>query len=209
MASKINRHNYFTNSTRFNGFYKMVNPCSIFNTGKFSNETVLLNEGKNKDWWLYSQAAWSLTTVIKDLTSVSCLLSLWKKIEQAYYRMASSGASNWKQWWRSLNTCCSKKILLLLIWSMLFKFSENLSTVYQVKADFYLTINFISLAGVAPIVGWLADVRFGRYEIIKFGSLISFATSVLFYLEFVNGQGSTQRLDIISTLRASLPIIAN
>ena len=32
--------------------------------------------------------------------------------------------SRWKQWWRrSPNTCCSKKILLLLMWNMLFSFS--------------------------------------------------------------------------------------
>ena len=114
------------------------------------------------------------------------------KFKQNYYtRMAFSGTSRWNHWWRSPNTCCSKKILLLLMWSILIKFSENLSIVYRVKVDFYLTINLVSLAGVAPIIGWLADVRFGRYEIIKFGSLISFASSILFYLEFLNGEGST------------------
>ena len=27
----------------------------------------------------------------------------------------------------------------------------------------------------APLIGWLADVRFGRYEVVKFGSIVSFS----------------------------------
>ena len=34
---------------------------------------------------------------------------------------------------------------------------------------------------LAPLVGWLADVKFGRYEMIKFGSLVSFLASILYY----------------------------
>ena len=33
----------------------------------------------------------------------------------------------------------------------------------------------------ALLIGWLADVRFGRYEMIKFGSLVSFPASILYY----------------------------
>ena len=41
---------------------------------------------------------------------------------------------------------------------------------------------------LAPVIGWLADVKFGRYEIIKFGSLISFIVSIFFYLAvFIEG----------------------
>ena len=38
---------------------------------------------------------------------------------------------------------------------------------------------------LAPLLGWLADVKFGRYEIIKFGSLTWFSGSILFFLAVI------------------------
>ena len=97
----------------------------------------------------------------------------------------SSGHSSWKQWWRrSPNTCCSKKILLLLVWFFLFILSSNIFTISAYHHVGYTGILFASecLAYcLAPLVGWLADVRFGRYEMIKFGSLVSFLASILYY----------------------------
>ena len=112
--------------------------------------------------------------------------------------MASSViTSRWKQWWRrSPNTCCSKKILLLLVWNILFKFSHGIHSVSlvevspQINITVYLLSGFLSVI-LAPFVGWLADVRFGRYELVKFGSILSFLTSIIFYFELLIGVGST------------------
>ena len=97
----------------------------------------------------------------------------------------SSGLSRWKQWWRrSPNTCCSKRILLLLVWEVLFSFSWYVQVFippysYVFHTTIY-TITFLSYF-LAPLIGWLADVRFGRYEIIKLGAIASFLASILYY----------------------------
>ena len=92
-----------------------------------------------------------------------------------------------RQWWRrSPNTCCSKKILLLLMWQMILRFSLDVFTIYSSLFVTNMnsgTISCITGSLLAPVIGWLADVKFGRYEIIKFGSLVSFLVSILFYLE--------------------------
>ena len=97
----------------------------------------------------------------------------------------SSGHSHWKQWWRrSPNTCCSKNILLLLVWYVFFIFSSTILRFSAFQCFGNTGILFASecLAYcLAPLVGWLADVRFGRYEMIKFGSLVSFLASILYY----------------------------
>ena len=97
----------------------------------------------------------------------------------------SSGHSHWKQWWRrSTNTCCSKNILLLLVWYVFFIFSSTILRFSAFRRFGNTGILFASecLAYcLAPLVGWLADVRFGRYEMIKFGSLVSFLASILYY----------------------------
>ena len=96
-----------------------------------------------------------------------------------------SGHSRLKKWWRrSPNTCCSKKIHLLLVWYMLFIVSSNILRFSAFRRFGNTGILFASecLAYcLAPLVGWLADVRFGRYEMIKFGSLVSFLASILYY----------------------------
>ena len=97
----------------------------------------------------------------------------------------SSGHIRWKQWWRrSPNTCCSKKILLLLVWYLLFTLSSSVLIVSAHQHVGYTGIVFASECFaycLAPLIGWLADVRFGRYEMVKFGSLVSFLASILYY----------------------------
>ena len=88
----------------------------------------------------------------------------------------SSGHSRWKQWWRSTNTCCSKKILLLLVWQVLFTMSWIFLTFFTSDNVLYAS-TFLSYS-FAPLLGWLADVRFGRYEIFRFGSIVSFLASI-------------------------------
>ena len=81
------------------------------------------------------------------------------------------------------NTCCTKKILLLLVWQMMIEFSWSTIAVYltiAVSANLTM-ISSILASLLAPVIGWLADVKFGRYETIKFGSLISFIVSIFIY----------------------------
>ena len=76
----------------------------------------------------------------------------------------SSGHSRWKQWWRrSPNTCCSKKIL---VWNMLFTFSLCM-LLHVLTRNAYILIFLVVISySSGPLIGWLADVRFGRYEVI-------------------------------------------
>ena len=76
---------------------------------------------------------------------------------------------------------------------MLLKFSQDISSTYgaaKVSTQFYFSSNLVSFV-LGPFIGWLADVKFGRYEIIKFGSLVSFLTSILVYLAIFIGERST------------------
>ena len=112
----------------------------------------------------------------------------------------SSGQSHWKQWWRrSPNTCCSKKILLLLVWQMLFTLSWSL-LVYtctptgNVVVLYILT--FLSFT-FAPLIGWLADTIFGRYKVMKFGSIVSFLASILYYFAMLTGGGDSTLSNVL------------
>ena len=95
----------------------------------------------------------------------------------------STALTSCKQWWTRTS---SKKILLLLIWQVLFIFSHF---IHEVQARGFsppamILSNIISI--LSPIfVLWLADKTFGRYEVVKFGSIISFSASVFFYLTFI------------------------
>ena len=97
----------------------------------------------------------------------------------------SVGRSYWKKLWNKLpNTCFSKKILLLLVWYLLFIFSANelrLNAFRQFGNTGIMLASECVAYCFAPLVGWLADVKFGRYEMIKFGSLVSFLASILYY----------------------------
>ena len=87
---------------------------------------------------------------------------------------------------RSPVTCCSKKIMLLLMWQMICEFSWGVISVSAMTLSTNLIIISSVIASLlAPIIGWLADVKFGRYEIIKFGSLVLFFVSIFFYLKNV------------------------
>ena len=57
----------------------------------------------------------------------------------------------------------------------------------------------------APLIGWLADVRFGRYETIKFVSFTSFLASILYFFTMITGRGYTT----LSTALLSLAIVIN
>ena len=79
--------------------------------------------------------------------------------------------------------------------------------VYSVPAYMYniivsQTTIFLSYS-FAPLIGWLADVRFGRYEVIKFGSIVSFLASILFYFAMFAGES----VSTLSTVLYSVAIV--
>ena len=93
--------------------------------------------------------------------------------------------------WRSAITC--RKILLLLMWEVLFKLSFGLligNRVMTLDSVFISVTKSLSLF-LAPFVGLLADVRFGRYEIIKTGSLVAFFASLFHYCALLLGEDAS------------------
>ena len=92
-------------------------------------------------------------------------------------------------WERLQNTWCSKKILLLLVWQVLFTFSWRLLLMYglySMKGRILISLEVISIL-LAPLIGWFADVKFGRYEIIKLGILLSFFASLFTFILIITG----------------------
>ena len=71
--------------------------------------------------------------------------------------------------------CMSVQALFFLPLNMLvYIFTVNVVVLYL--------LTFLSFI-FAPLIGWLADVRFGRYEVIKFGG------HLLYYFALFNGGG--------------------
>ena len=52
---------------------------------------------------------------------------------------------------------------------------------------------------IAPVIGWLADVKFGRYGVMKFASMASFLSSVFLFFALITGIG-------VSTLDSLLTV---
>ena len=101
------------------------------------------------------------------------------------------------QWWRrSPNACCSKKILLLLMWNVLFNLSWSALPIYNIIVVAFVFFKF----SFAPFIGWLADVRLGRYEIIQFGSAVSLLASFFYYFAVLNAS-------TLSTVLMSISIV--
>ena len=42
---------------------------------------------------------------------------------------------------------------------------------------------------LAPFLGWLADVKFGRYKVQKFGSFVMFFATIFYYFALYTGVG--------------------
>ena len=89
-------------------------------------------------------------------------------------------------------TVCRRELLMLLVWQFLFTLTRQLLTSHRelLMQDTYHLLNlvyvfFASSVGsymLAPFFGWLADVKLGRYKVIMYGVLASFATNVLFFI---------------------------
>ena len=57
---------------------------------------------------------------------------------------------------------------------------------YRIPSVFIVFSMFFSPARLlAPLIGWLADVKLGRYETIEFASLLSFIANVLVFFAFI------------------------
>ena len=113
----------------------------------------------------------------------------------------SSGNKCWRLCWRrSPNSCCSKRILLLQVWTALFSFSFALLQIsgFSVQniphLDISQTVSFL----LAPFIGWLADVKFGRYEMLQFGSMVSFPATIFFYFALFTGGSSILSASLFS-----------
>ena len=95
-----------------------------------------------------------------------------------------------RQWWRRIpKTCCRREILILLVWQMLFFLSidlQNHTRELRFESSQMLTyIYIVTTVGsnvFAPFFGWLADVKLGRYKVVIYGTLVSFATSILSFI---------------------------
>ena len=120
-------------------------------------------------------------------------LSFFESMAGPRVSLQSSGHSHWKQWCRrrSPNTCCSKKILLLLVWQTLFTVSLGILSFVPTHSKNLLFASELLSYSFAPLIGWLADVRFGRYEVINFASLASFIASILYFFTMLTGGGDS------------------
>ena len=106
-----------------------------------------------------------------------------------------------KRWWRRSPKNYYNKVCLVLVWLVLFSFSWDAVKDYYpyhiltvVSASLFISFSF------APLVGWLADVKFGRYEVIKFGSIASFLASILYYVAMVTIGGASTLSNVFLSL---------
>ena len=83
--------------------------------------------------------------------------------------------------------CYNRQILLLLTWQALYTLSWCiLSDIPSPENIVLFTSTYLSYF-FAPLIGWLADVKLGRYQVIKFSALASFLASILYYFTALNG----------------------
>ena len=96
-----------------------------------------------------------------------------------------SGISTGKRWCgrKPVCACWCRKILLLFFWQALFACHDYSSVlVTDVMFDFGLSLMIIS-----PFIGWLSDVKLGRYKVIVFTSLVAFLSSIVYFLGVIFG----------------------
>ena len=84
-------------------------------------------------------------------------------------------------------------LLLLLMWEALFSFSSSVlsATAPFLNLTIYYSTLFLVSYSSAPIIGWLADVKFGRYKMILFGTIASFLVSILYYAVVVTSENNS------------------
>lgn len=94
---------------------------------------------------------------------------------------------------------------MLMVWKLLFQFPRLL----LVRAQSFLfagsdVLNYLFMAVsfgstiVAPLFGWLADVKLGRYKAIIYGAMASFTASILFSVALLAGEAIGKVLAVIA-----------
>ena len=118
-----------------------------------------------------------------------------------------------RQKWKIHSTCCRKEILLLLIWQMLFTFYHYLVIFDElfVPTDFS-SVGVIIIPNIgyalSPIVGWLADVKLGRYKVIIYASMGSFISSILYSVGLIILDISSDTSKVLFTTAISINSIS-
>ena len=79
------------------------------------------------------------------------------------------------------------------MWEALFSFSSSVlsATAPFLNVTIYYSTLFLVSYSSAPIIGWLADVKFGRYKMILFGSIASSLVSILYYAVMVTSENNS------------------
>ena len=124
----------------------------------------------------------------------------------------SSGDKCWRQCWRrSSNSCCSKRILLLQVWTASFSFSLGLLQIcaFSVQNILHLDISQILSLLLAPFIGWLADVKFECYGMLQFGSMVSFPATILFYFALFTRGSSILSASLFSAAMILMSLVAH
>ena len=103
-----------------------------------------------------------------------------------------------------LKTCCkpacrvkwlkNKGAILIIIWSYLVMSVFHLLRVGNDDDPDYIPGNGIIISAAAllcPIGGWLADTRFGRYNVVRYSMWIMWTGIILATISELSGSGST------------------
>ena len=80
----------------------------------------------------------------------------------------------------------TKGAILILVWNFLLMNVYNYPAVYD--ASIKHTIEIIALSFILPLAGWLADVHFGRYKVIRWSMWIMWVGSMLATVSSIVGQ---------------------
>ena len=117
-------------------------------------------------------------------------------------------SSSWRRrkYWRRIPQCyCHRKVLMLMVWKLLFRFPRVLlvraQSVFFAGSD---VVNYLVMAVIfgstiiAPLFGWLADVKLGRYKAIIYGAMASFTASILFSVALLAGEAIGKGLTVIA-----------
>ena len=54
------------------------------------------------------------------------------------------------------------------------------------------------------MAGWLADVRFGRHEVVKCGSSAAFLSSTLYYFVMITGEGDSTLSTVLCSVATAI-----
>ena len=83
---------------------------------------------------------------------------------------------------------------------MLFSFSWYVVT-FSVDSNILMVNSSVLFSySLAPLVGWLADVRFGRYEVLRFGPWAALLASILYYFAMITEGSDSTLSNVLMTV---------